>query len=58
VVTMNKIFKLRVDGREIFGFYMDDKNVLFVREGLGCFDSFTIVLVILLSILCFVWFII
>ena len=37
VVTMNKIFKLNVGNREFFGFYMDDKNVLFVREGLGCF---------------------
>jgi hypothetical protein len=37
VVTMNKIFKFRSGNREIFGFYLDDKNVLFVREGLGCF---------------------
>ena len=37
MVTMNKIFKFRVGSRETFGFYMDDKNVLFVREGLGCF---------------------
>lgn len=35
---MNKIFKFTVNGREIFGFYLDDKNVLFVREGLGCFS--------------------
>jgi hypothetical protein len=37
VVTMNKVLKFRVGGREIFVFYLDDKNVLFVREGLGCF---------------------
>jgi hypothetical protein len=37
VVTMNKIFKFRVESLEVFGFYLDDKNVLFVREGLGCF---------------------
>lgn len=37
VVTMNKMFKFHVGTREIFGFYMDDKNVMFVREGLGCF---------------------
>lgn len=35
--TMNKIFKFHVESMEIFGFYLDDKNVLFVREGLGCF---------------------
>ncbi len=34
---MNKPFKFWPSGREYFGFYMDDKNVLFVREGLGCF---------------------
>jgi hypothetical protein len=37
VITMNKIFKLHVGNRDFFGFYLDDKNVLFVREGLGCF---------------------
>jgi hypothetical protein len=34
---MNKIFKFRVKNREFFGFYISDKIVLFVREGLGCF---------------------
>ena len=37
MVTMNKTFKFCVGSREIFGCYMDDNIVLFVREGLGCF---------------------
>ncbi len=34
---MNKIFKIKVGSRDISCFYLNDKNVLLVREGLGCF---------------------